>query len=458
MKLWNRLREHMLRFPSQTVGEQNSCLTYEELVIYAEQLAQKLRGETLAVIYCCSELFAGAALLGCFAADVTAVPLSVRYGEQHAQRIIKLSRPSCLITDTDGALTVYRIADSNCGFTSERPALVLWTSGTTGSPKGAMLSETNLLTNIQDISAYFKMDHTDTILIARPLYHCAVLTGEFLVSLLKGTRIVFHSEAFQPSALIGQMREHGITVFCGTPTLLELLSRFLRRGEGRGLKHVAVSGECMSRAAGRIIRKAFPQAAIYHVYGLTEASPRVCYLPPEYFDTAPDCVGIPLASVKTEIRDPAGNVLPPGRRGMLWVSGGNVMQGYYDNPALSAEKLRDGWLCTGDLACITENGWLKILGRNDDLIIRAGMNIYPQEIEAALREDPRTKEVLAYGYPSPNGGTRIGVKISGEFPDEAAVRALCLRLLPPFQRPERIELTEELPKNGTGKVIRRCSA
>jgi acyl-CoA synthetase (AMP-forming)/AMP-acid ligase II len=116
--------------------------------------------------------------------------------------------------------------------------------------------------------------------------------------------------------------------------------------------------------------------------------------------------------------------------------------------------LKKGWLCTGDAALISIEGFLKIKGRNDDLIIKAGMNIYPAEIESTLKCDPRVKEVLAFSYEN-RFGTQIGLKIAGDFPSVSEIRELCNKLLPPFQRPSKIELVKELLKNGSGKIIRR---
>lgn len=455
MKLWMFLKEHMLQHPLQIVCEKDAVMTYEELVVYAEILAKKLSGEKICAIYCKSEMAAAMALLGCIAAGVAAVPLSARYGELHRKKIMQICNPSCLITDIEGDIGVYHITDSKCDLKNEQPALIMWTSGTTGTPKGAMLSDKGIIANVQDICKYFEMNDYDTILISRPLYHCAVLTGEFLTALVKGTKVVFCSEKFNPALLIELMKKEKITTFCSTPTLLNLLSQFIRGEDKMHLKYIVVSGECMSENVARRIKKSFRNTKIYHVYGLTEAGPRVSYMPPECFNKAPDRVGIPLKSVEVEVRDKNGNVLPKNSRGILWVSGPNIMIGYYNATELSKQKLHNGWLCTGDIAEIDNNGWIKILGRSDDLIIHAGMNIYPQEIEAELKKDMRTKEVLAYGYNAKPYGTQIGLKISGAFKNKDDVRTLCAKCLPPFEMPSKIEIVEEIEKNAAGKIIRR---
>lgn len=454
MNVWNYIREHMLRHPGQRVCEDEAEMTYEELVVFAEILAKKIAGEPCCAVCCRREMAAAMALLACFAAGVTAVPLPVRYGERSCQRILETIRPGCMITDLEGELRVCRITDAGYRPPADPPALIMCTSGTTGSPKGVMLSERSIIANVRDISEYFSIGPDDTILIARPLYHCAVLTGEFLIALIRGVKIRFYSDAFQPAALIRLLKLHSITVFCSTPTLVGILARLWRQDEKKPLRHLVLSGECMSDAMGRRIRSAFPGANIYHVYGLTEAGPRVSYLPPEWFDRMPRCVGIPLSSVQVKIADANGCEVRCGHDGLLWVRGDHVMMGYYQAPGLTQQVRRDGWLCTGDVASQDGQGRLFIKGRGDDMIIRAGMNIYPQEIEAALLQDPRTREVLAYGVSDPDFGTQIALRIAGEFNSIKQIKQMCVQRLPAYQIPARIELVDALAKNGTGKILR----
>ena len=394
------------------------------------------------------------ALLSCFAAEVTALPLSQRYGELHCNKILDAISPDAVITDQYGELEILHINGSEYVEPREHPALIMCTSGTTGVPKGAMLSEVNIMTNVTDIALYFNINMSDTILISRPLYHCAVLTGEFLTALVKGAKIRFYSDAFNPAVVLKLLKEYRITAFCGTPTLLRMMARMKKDPESDFLRHICISGECMSREIGKQIADAFPNAEIYHIYGLTEACPRVSYLPPSMFDKYADCVGIPLRSVFLKIISPEGQPVDLNEVGMLWVKGDNVMLGYYNDPEKTAEVLVDGWLCTGDMALFNNAGLLKIKGRSDDLIIKAGMNIYPQEIEGALRLDPRVHEVLVHGKNHEKHGVQIVLTIAGDFSDVAEVKELCRSHLPTYQMPTYISLVEEIPKNGSGKIVR----
>ena len=451
--LWEFLKSRIQNNPNQKVCENNAEMTFEELLVFAENFSSKLNGIKCCAILCESEMAAGMALLSCFAAGVTAVPLSRRYGELHCNKILDAINPEAVITDENGDFQILHIKDSAYTELELHPALIMCTSGTTGAPKGAMLTEENIISNVSDIANYFNISKNDSILIARPLYHCAVLTGEFLTALIKGTDIRFYSGGFNPTIALRLINQYGITAFCGTPTLLSMMARFNKGGSV--LKHISISGECMDRDTGMHISAAFPNAEIYHVYGLTECSPRVAFLPPERFKNYADCVGLPLKSVSIKILDRNGNEVPQGETGILWVKGDNVMAGYYNNPEKTAEIFKDGWLCTGDTALINSEGLLKIRGRNDDLIIKAGMNIYPQEIESALKLDPRVKEALAYGEKDEKLGVQIILTVAGDFSDPSEIRELCKACLPAYQMPARITLVNEIPKNGSGKIIRR---
>lgn len=454
MKLWDYIKDNMLKYPKQTVSEGNFTKTYEELISFAEMFSEKLSSEKCCAIYCHSEVLSAMALLGCIAAGVTTVPLSTRYGDLHCKKILEFISPTCVITDTDEGLGVYHIYDSEYSPTEYDSAFIMCTSGTTGTPKGVILSDDNIISNIKDICKYFAIDNEDRILIARPLYHSAVLTGEFLVSLVKGVKVYFSSGPFNPIKITTLIKENGITTYCSTPTLMTMLIQFLKDENNISLTNIVVSGECMSETIGRNIRKKFPHANIYHVYGLTEASPRVSYMPPQYYDEAPDSVGVPLDSVQLRILD--GEMKPKrnGEIGVLWVKGPNVMQGYYQNPKLTEEVLKDGWLYTGDIATIDGRGWLEIKGRNDEMIIRAGMNIYPQEIEAEIIKDPRVEEVIVYGVLDERGIEQIYMDIKGNFRNDEQVLDLCAELLPSYQIPSRINLISEIPKGISGKVKR----
>lgn len=453
--LWNYIEEKMSCYPKSTISEDAASFTYQETVDFAKRFASRLDGSCYAIL-CRSELFAALAILSCIAAGVTFVPLSYRYGRKHCERILETVHPDFAITDILGELNVVALDGGTYEEPQgERPAAILCTSGTTGSPKGVMLSRRNLLTNVADISRYFAISSADKILIARPVYHCAVLTGEFLISLCCGTDISFFSGGLSPAVILQRIKKEKITVLCGTPTMFTALARFGQRAAaGSSLRTIVLSGECLDIPRARAIEKAFPAAKIYHVYGLTEASPRVTFLPPDLFAVCSDWVGYPLHSVQLRIIDRRGNPAKSDETGELCVRGNSVMMGYYNDPAATAAVLQGGWLRTGDMAVMEQKGLVKIRGRRDNMIIRGGMNIYPQEIEKNLAQDSRVREVMAYGIPDAFSGEKIGLRIAGDFANRDQVLRLCRRMLLPYQMPSVVDLVDTLPKNGSGKIIR----
>lgn len=453
MRLWNYLKEKMLQHPAQKMCENHAEMTFEELIIWAEAFSKRLDGIKCCAILCSSEMASAMSILACFAAGVTAVPLCIRYGTNHCKKILDFIDPDAIITD-EGELCVVRILDSKFVKPKKHPALIMCTSGTTGVPKGVMLSEKNILTNVSDISTYFDIGSEDTILISRSIYHCAVLTGELLTSLTKGTKIYFYSKPFNPQIILELIAKHRITVFCSTPTLLSRIVYFRNRFPSDSLRHICISGECMNSNLGQAIHNSFPNTKIYHVYGLTEASPRVSYLPPELFFEYSNCVGFPLKNVSIKIINSNGNLCDINEEGVLWVKGKNIMMGYYQDPEKTSSIKKKNWLCTGDIALKNEAGLLEIKGRADEMIIKSGMNIYPSEIEAAIKNDYRVKEVYVYGYDN-KFGKQIGMKVSGDFTCVEEVKKLCSAVLPLFQIPSKIQLKKELEKNGSGKIVRR---
>ena len=184
MKLWEYLKNKMQINLQQIICEENASMTFEEIIVFVEEFSKKLKDIKCCAILCQSEMAASMALLSCFAAGVTALPLSQRYGELHCNKILDTISPDAVITDQDGDFQIIYIKNSAYKEPDVHPALIMCTSGTTGTPKGVMLTEENVISNISDIALYFAIDSSDTILISRPLYHCAVLTGEFLTALI----------------------------------------------------------------------------------------------------------------------------------------------------------------------------------------------------------------------------------------------------------------------------------
>ncbi|MDP4119596.1 MAG: class I adenylate-forming enzyme family protein [Bacillota bacterium] len=440
MKLYDFLKLRMLNTPNKTISDEVNTITYQEILNYAESFSQYLTHNKYGIL-CKSELNTAKVLMACLNAGVTAVLLSDRYGEIHTQKIIEKINIQYIISDN--FIEEVKAKNTESEDLSD-VALIMCTSGTTGSPKGAMITDENIITNLSDIEDYFEINSSDKILIARPLYHCAVLTGEFFISLIKGLDIVFHNTEFNPVKIVQAIYKNNITVMCGTPTLFYHLCNIAKRQtETLPLKTIAISGECMTDSVAEIIKNTMPQIRAYNVYGLTEASPRVSYLAPDNFDKNPLSVGVPLKSLEVKIVD-----------NELLVKGKSVMKGYYNDVQATRKVIIDGWLHTGDIAKIDGNGFINIKSRKDNMIIRAGMNIYPQEIENALKQDERIIDLLAYGVKDEKVGQKIYLKIVSDQLSKSEVFEICKMVLPPYQYPDSIEFVDEIPKNASGKVIR----
>ena len=438
MTLYTYLRERAREHPNRIVRDETRSMTFSKLFEEAEEIGRTLSGRLYGIL-CRSDLDTALLLLACLSAGKTAVPLSPRYGRAHVEKIRRAAGLSCILTE-QGPLTVGIPSPEE--ETLEGIRLILYTSGTTGVPKGAMLADDGLLVNLLAVEGYF--DIRGQIRIARPLYHCAVLMGEFFLSLVKGVDIVFDGGDFQPLRLLDAIEEDGTTVLCGTPTLFYLLcGAARRRGRVLPLHSAAVSGECMTPSVAVRMREAMPETAIYHVYGLTEAGPRVSYLPPELFDKAPGSVGTPLPCWEYTIED-----------GELFLLGESRMKGYYRCPDETRRALCGGWLHTGDIADTDADGRLYIRSRRDDLIIRAGINVYPQEIENALREEDGIVDVMAYGKRDEVVGQRIHLEAVAPGRTSRELWELCRKTLSPYQYPDDFEIVDRLPRNASGKLLR----
>ncbi len=360
------------------------------------------------------------------------------------------------MTDYRGKLLV---ANSKYGETGkdlpEDVRLIMYTSGTTGTPKGAMLSESNIISNLISVLEYFAIKETDRFLIARPLYHCAVLTGEFLVALIKGSAILFFSEPFSAYGIAQTISDWNATVVTGTPTTLSLIGQMYYRLFGKTFQGTVVaSGESMYSSNAEKIMRCYENSIIYFVYGMTETATRISCLPPHLFSSHYNSVGFPLSGVRVKCVDDNGKTVPTGEEGELLVKGSNVMLGYYKDPALSQKVIEDGWLHSGDVGVIDEQGMIFIKGRKDNMINRSGINIYPQEIENAIKTSPEVEEAIVYSKRDNDFSETIVLKVVAPRLSRNDVFNICKEKLPLYQMPDQIDMVDSIPKNASGKLLR----
>ncbi|GIQ69318.1 long-chain fatty acid--CoA ligase [Xylanibacillus composti] len=397
-------------------------------------------------------------LLAAMQCRVTVVPVDSFRNPQLTRKALEEIGPELVIAqahvDQTGRLQALPTVFPKRRSSLQDVALILYTSGTSGFPKGVMLTYRNLWSNMEDILRCFPLGAEDRLLLLRPLVHASAITGELLPALYCGAAIAVKPDELTPLGAVRELAAQRITVCCMTPTVASSLAHFAPRCDMSTVQQLVLSGEPLRKLQKERIRAAFPGARIGNAYGLTEASPRVsCKL--QLADDDPvECVGAPLARVDIRIVDGQGNPVSPGCRGMLTVSGPNVMKGYFGDAAATAVKLDQGWLKTGDIASWRE-GELFVYGRADDLIIRGGVNVHPAELEQVLLEVEGVREALAFGHME-DSGVKIHAWVTA---DPELDRHEVLRRIVQNQQdtrlwPDVIEVKRELPKTASGKVMR----
>jgi long-chain acyl-CoA synthetase len=332
-------------------------------------------------------------------------------------------------------------------------AALLYTSGTTGLPKGVMLSSKNCMTNVLQIVSRVHLTEHERILGVLPLFHSfaqniCVWSGLFL-----GCTVIIVPKIDRRAILAGL--QHKPTLFVGVPALFGLLC-LMKNAQLNTIKWLVSGGDALPdriRAAFELVYR----RKICNGYGLTEASP-VISADLEDVTEPTNNVGEPLFGIRVQIRDEAGVVVPQGSIGALWVAGDNIMLGYYNESVATAKVLVDGWLDTGDLAYVDGQGKIVITGRLKDLIINKGLNIYPQEIENVIASHSNVLRVGVIGRPDEAGEVPIAyVQIKEEEPDVTRhLNDICTKHLATYKIPrEFIVSTEDLPMTATSKVDKK---
>ncbi|MGF6951536.1 long-chain acyl-CoA synthetase [Neobacillus sp. B4I6] len=336
-------------------------------------------------------------------------------------------------------------------------AIILYTSGTTGKPKGAMLTHKNLYSNAKDVSEYLKMNPNDRIVTVLPMFHVFCLTVALNAPLLSGATLLI-APKFSPKEIFELIKDNQATVFAGVPTMYNFLFQF-PDGNPEDLKSLRL---CTSGGASLPVAllKNFEQkfnVVVSEGYGLSEASPVTCFNPLDR-PRKPGSIGTSILHVENKILNELGEEVPVGEVGELIVRGPNVMKGYYKMPEETAAAIRNGWLHTGDLARMDEDGYFYIVDRKKDLILVGGYNVYPREVEEVIYNHSDVVEVAVLGVPDPNLGEAVKAYVVSKNPGLTAEQLLdyCREHLAKYKLPSSIEFIEELPKNTTGKILRRA--
>ncbi|MFA4904552.1 MAG: long-chain fatty acid--CoA ligase [Desulfobaccales bacterium] len=340
-------------------------------------------------------------------------------------------------------------------------AVLQYTGGTTGTPKAAMLTHGNLMANVAQISAWLSRVryNEERVMGLLPFSHSFGLTACLNWPMSQGATIIVLPR-FEINSFIKAMQKYRPTMLPGVPTLFVALINDPRLPKlDLSALWACISGSAPLPLEVRDRFEALSGCTMMEGYGLTEAAP-ITHLNPVQGKRPPGSMGLPLPSTLAKIMDPeTGNrEMPPGEEGELVIFGPQVMDGYWHNPQETAMVLKDGWLYTGDLARMDEDGYFYIVERKKDLIIAGGYKIYPREVEEVLYQHPGVKEAAAFGVPDAYRGETVKVVIvakDGARLTKADIEAHCRRLLAVYKVPKIIEFRTELPKSLVGKVLRR---
>ncbi len=336
-------------------------------------------------------------------------------------------------------------------------AALLYTSGTTGRPKGAMLTHANLVSNTDSVTAALELSEDDRLLVVLPMFHAFAATVGMLTPLLHGFSFV-PLPRFEPAQVARAIGEHGATVFLGVPSMYALLLRLPDEAAAplEGLRFCVSGGAAMPQAVMAAFEERFG-VPLLEGDGPTECGPVTC-VNPRHGARKPGTVGLPVPGVTMEIRDREGRPLPDGETGEICVRGPSVMRGYWNRPDETAASFFDDFFRTGDLGVRDADGYFAIIDRLKDLIIVNGMNVYPRVVEEVLYRHPAVAEAAVVGQPHELHGeipvAYVALK-EGQTADERALRGHCRAHLGRHEVPRRFVFMDALPKNATGKILKR---
>lgn len=333
---------------------------------------------------------------------------------------------------------------------------IIYTSGTTGRPKGAMLSHKNLVANTVSTQKVINLSDKDRNVTLLPMYHAFAWTGSVSAPLMGGALNVI-LENFVPSEAIQYLTKYKVTIFLGVPAMLALLIKGVPAEVMQNLRHVITGGAPLPRAVIDTFYEKFkvlPQEG----YGLSEASP-VCAVNPTGKVKA-GSIGVDLPDVELMLQNENGKPIDKvGEVGELCAKGENVMLGYLNHPEETQKVIVDGWLHTGDMAYRDKDGYYFVVDRLKDMIISAGENIYPREIEEELMLHPDIAEASVVGVPDKLRGQCVCAYIvlkAGSQMDKKAVRKYLLGRIATYKVPRECLFVESLPKNNTGKILKKA--
>ncbi len=340
-------------------------------------------------------------------------------------------------------------------------AVILYTSGTTGKPKGAELTHSNMIMNARLSDTMYQPGAADVHLVALPLFHSFGQTVQMNTGFYNKAAISLLPR-FDPDAALTIMERDNVTHFAGVPTMYWAmlnhphLEKFDLQKIAGNLRLAVSGGSAMPVEVMRAFGEKFG-VQILEGYGLSETSPVATFnrldRPPK-----PGSIGLPVWGVQARLVDPLDRDVPPGEMGEIVLKGHNIMKGYYKNPEATAEAMRGGWFHTGDLGHMDEDGFLYVTDRVKDMIIRGGFNVYPREIEEVMMTHPAVSLAAVVGVPHERHGEEIKAYVilkQGRVVEESELIDWCRGCMAGYKYPRLIEIRDALPMTATGKILKR---
>jgi long-chain acyl-CoA synthetase len=335
-------------------------------------------------------------------------------------------------------------------------AVLLYTSGTTGTPKGAQLTHANMASNASvTASTLLDLGPEDVVMGCLPLFHAFGQTAALNAAVFAGASLTMVPR-FDPATALKIIERDRVTVFEGVPTMYVAMAHAGPDVADTGTLRVCVSGgAALPVEVLRAFTDAF-EAEVLEGYGLSETSPVASFN--RRGETRPGSIGLPIDGVEMRLVDAEGDDVPTGEVGEIVIRGDNVMKGYWNRPEATEEAIRNGWFHTGDMAKQDADGFYYIVDRKKDLIIRGGYNVYPRELEEVLYEHPAVLEAAVIGLPHATHGEEVGAAVTlrpGNDVTPEELREYVKERVAAYKYPRHVWLTEALPKGPTGKILKR---
>jgi fatty-acyl-CoA synthase len=400
------------------------------------------------------------ALLAIHMLGAVAVPINFRLTADEIAYILRDSGATALI---EAGFHEERVAAApprtgQAALTQDDPALMCYTSGTTGRPKGAVLTHGNLVASTRSWIGEMGAGPDDVWLSGMPLFHIGGINGLLPFLALGATSVVTPTTGFDPAAAIERIERHGVTMCIFVPTQWDEICACdqVQRMDRERLRVAMWAASPATRATLERLGRTFPSAAIVSAYGQTEMSGATTLLKGPDATRKMGAVGKPMRGVELRVVNEQLRDVPTGEVGEVVYRGPNVMAGYHGNPDATTEAFAGGWFHSGDLARLDDEGYLWLVDRKKDLIISGGENVYPAEVERVLREHPAVADAAVVGVPHPRWvETPIAFVVPSAEATEEELIAHCRARLAGFKKPSAVIQLHELPRNAAGKVLKR---